>query len=132
MATDIGTATMTDVSTAVMPPLNALDVELANHTAGISEINAMNQPAPNGKGKYSVQTEFGTVFENRNWLGSSIIATQRKIMLIIIVAIFRFTLFLPCMANNINKTQKPVFKYWLLPYINLTLFYTQYLSYYNI
>jgi hypothetical protein len=99
MATDIGTATMTDVSTAVMPPLNALDVELANHTAGISEINAMNQPAPNGKGKYSVQTEFGTVFENRNWLGSSIIATQRKIMLIIIVAIFRFTLFLPCMAN---------------------------------
>jgi hypothetical protein len=102
MATDIGTATMTDVSTAVMPPLNALDVELANHTAGISEINAMNQPAPNGKGKYSVQTEFGTVFENRNWLGSSIIATQRKIMLIIIVAIFRFTLFLPCMANARN------------------------------
>ena len=99
MATDIGTATMTDVSTAVMPPINALGVELANHIAGISEINAMNQPAPNGKGKYSVQIEFGTIFENRNWLGSRIIATQRKIMLIIIVAISRFTLFLPCMAN---------------------------------
>ena len=78
MATDIGTATMTDVSTAVMPPLNALDVELANHIAGISEINVKNQPAPNGKGKYSVQIELGTIFKNRNWLGSRIIANKKK------------------------------------------------------
>ncbi|MFK4751830.1 hypothetical protein [Oceanobacter antarcticus] len=92
---------MTDVSTAVMPPLNAFAVELANHIAGINEINAMNHPAPNGKEKYSVQTEFGTVFENRNWLGNKIIATQRKIMLIIVVATSRFTLYLPCMANSL-------------------------------
>ena len=89
MATDIGTATMTDVSTAVMPPLNPFDTEVANHIAGISEINVMNQPAPKGSGKYSVQIEFGTIFENRNWLGSRIIAIERKIVLITIVTISR-------------------------------------------
>ena len=103
MATDIGAATTTDVSTAVMPPLNALDVEVASHIAGISEINVMNKPVPNGSGKYSVQIEFGTIFENRNWLGNRIIATERKIVLIIIVAISRFTCVLLCMANVLSK-----------------------------
>jgi len=86
-----GTDAMTDNRTAVKPPFIALSVEVASQITGISEINVMNQPAPNGKGKCSVQIEFGTIFENRNWLGNIIIAAHRKIVLIIVIMIFLFT-----------------------------------------
>jgi hypothetical protein len=84
---------MTDATTATMPHVDALDVELASHITGISERNERNHPAPNGRGKYSVQNEFGTVFENRNSLGKATIASPNKMPLAAISNISRPTYF---------------------------------------
>ncbi len=44
----------------------ALNTELLIQMTGTKTMNVMNQPAPKGKGKYSVQNDFGEVFENKN------------------------------------------------------------------
>jgi hypothetical protein len=63
---DIGTATNIDGNKDKIEPLMALNTDLLIQTTGIRAMNVMNQPAPKGRGKYSIQNEFGTVFENRN------------------------------------------------------------------
>ena len=66
MDIDIGTDTKIDKNKDIIEPLTALNTELLIQMTGTKTMNVMNQPAPKGNGKYSVQNDFGDVFENRN------------------------------------------------------------------
>lgn len=77
----IGTVTKIDNNEHSSECLMAFVSDVLNQTTGITTINAINQPAPNGNGKYSVQTEVGTVFENKKISGNTMIASPKSIPL---------------------------------------------------
>jgi hypothetical protein len=62
----IGTAKTTEKSTPNVEFFIEETNELPNQATGSKMMKVINQPAPKGKGKYSVQNEFRTIFENKN------------------------------------------------------------------
>ena len=62
----IGTATNGAINVYNNDFLIDLIFSSLNQIDGVNTTKVRNQPAPNGKGKYRVQNEFGTVFENKN------------------------------------------------------------------
>jgi hypothetical protein len=66
MKSAIGTAIKTDRKTPDTELLTASTTDLLNQKTGNKTTKVMNQPAPKGSGKYSVQNESGTLLENKN------------------------------------------------------------------
>ena len=90
---EIGTATRADEINTIIPVLAAMDRVFVSHIDGISTTKVINQPAPNGRGKYFTQNEFGTIFENRYWSGNKTMTNANKVPLIMLGRTLRFTQF---------------------------------------
>ena len=102
---DIGTATNMAGNKDKTAALIALNTDLFIQAAGTKTIKVMNQPAPKGNGKYSVQNEFGTVFENRNWSGKATTASPKRIPLHSIASFSSCTV--PSMYRNLTVGSAP-------------------------
>ncbi|MGI9278782.1 MAG: hypothetical protein ACR2PX_04020 [Endozoicomonas sp.] len=59
-------ATIFDVNNTLKHLIITVFIFVDDQAAGTKTIVVINHPAPKGRGKYSVQKELGTVFENRN------------------------------------------------------------------
>ena len=64
--TEIGTHTNIEMHMLVKAHLMFERSGALVNAIGSNTMNEMNQPAPNGNGKYLVQNELGTILENKN------------------------------------------------------------------
>ena len=64
--TEIGTHTNIEMHMLVKAHLMFDSSGALVNVIGSNTMNEMNHPAPNGNGKYLVQSELGTILENKN------------------------------------------------------------------